>query len=248
MTARYLRQIRITGTPTDYTERLPAARFLREKGFLDFSSPITFFAGENGTGKSTLLEAIAIINGFNAEGGSRNYRFATEQTHSALWQVLQPIREQIATDGYFLRAESFYNAASYLAELDRIPAASRKLTESYGGKSLHEQSHGESFLSLIQNRFGGNGLYLLDEPEAGLSPSRQMTMLVEFDRIVRAGGQMIVATHSPILMAYPQAQILQFSSDGITPISYEESEHYRTTKLFLDCPQRMVEMLLKNEV
>ena len=246
MTARYLRQIRITGTPIDYTEHLPAIRFLQAKGFLDFSSPVTFFAGENGTGKSTLLEAIAVINGFNAEGGSRNYRFATEQTHSALWQVLQPIREQIATDGYFLRAESFYNAASYLAELDRIPAASRKLTESYGGKSLHEQSHGESFLAYFQS-FDQQGLYIMDEPEAALSPQRQLTLFIQISKMAAAGSQFIIATHSPILLGIPDAEILSFDDGTVTACEYEETESYQVMEMFINNRERLIRGLLNED-
>ena len=227
-----------------YLHALPVVQHLCAHPRLAFDADVTFLVGENGTGKSTLLEAIAVACGFNPEGGSRNFQFSTNDTHSALHQSLRVVRRAFPKDGYFLRAESLYNVATNLEELDRQPAFSRKLTESYGGKSLHKQSHGESFLALVQNRLGGNGLYLFDEPEAALSPMRQLTLLAEIDRLVKANSQLIIATHSPILMAYPGARILQLSAEGIAAVDYRETEHYRITKRFLDDPERMMKYLL----
>ena len=227
-----------------YLHALPVVQHLKEHPRLAFDASVTILVGENGTGKSTLLEAIAVACGFNPEGGSRNFQFSTNDTHSALHQSLRVVRRAYPKDGYFLRAESLYNVATNLEQLDRQPAFSRKLTESYGGRSLHKQSHGESFLALVQNRLGGNGLYLFDEPEAALSPMRQLTLLAEIDRLVKANSQLIIATHSPILMAYPGAQILELSAEGIRAVDWRETEHYQVTKRFLDSPERMLNYLL----
>lgn len=192
-------------------------------------------------GKSTLLEAIAVACGFNAEGGSRSFDFSTSRTHSNLYESLVVSRQAYPKDGFFLRAESFYNAATYLDELD---GETPGLLDSYGGVSLHRQSHGESFFSLVQNRFGGRGLYLLDEPEAALSPMKQMALLVQIDELVKRRSQFIIATHSPILMAYPGAQVLLFSEEGIKAVSYRETEHYQLSRRFLENPERMLDILL----
>jgi predicted ATPase len=166
MKRKYLSGVRLNSPPEEdsYLGSLPVVRHLAQRKELLFSKSVTFLVGENGTGKSTLLEAIAVAYGFNAEGGSRNFSFSTNLSHSELYRHLTLSRSTYPKDGFFLRAESFYNVASYI---DEIGAA-----HNYGGRSLHEQSHGESFLSLMENRFSGNGLYLLDEPEAALSPSR----------------------------------------------------------------------------
>ena len=230
-----------------YLTRLPVIRHLTQNKELSFSSPVTFFVGENGTGKSTLLEAIAVAYGFNPEGGSRNFSFATNQTHSELHEHLQIVKRGFPKDGYFLRAESLYNVATNIDELDGQPAASPPLIEGYGGVSLHRQSHGESFLSIVQNRFFGQGLYILDEPEAALSPMRLLTLLTHIDRLVKNGSQLIIATHSPILMAYPDGEILSFTQGGIEKTSYEQTEHYRVTKQFLDHPQKMLHYLFNGE-
>ena len=224
-----------------YLLRLPVTRHLHR---LEFSSPVTFLAGENGTGKSTLIEAIAVACGFNAEGGSRNFDFATRRSHSALCRCLEIERgRRRPRDGFFLRAESFYNLATNIEELDRQPAASRKIIESYGGKSLHEMSHGESFFTLMTHRFGTDGLYILDEPEAALSPSRTMAMLTLMHELCAGGAQFIISTHSPILLAYPGAVIYELSEDGIRTVSYRETGSYQTMKQFLDNPERMVRYL-----
>ena len=219
-----------------YLNKLPVIRFLAKEKRLSFSSNVTFFVGENGTGKSTLLEAIAVAYGFNAEGGSKNFTFSTNATHSELCQHITLAKRGYAKDGFFLRAESMYNAATYI---DQVRAAG-----SYGGVSLHHQSHGESFLAIVQNRFFGNGLYILDEPEAALSPMRLLTLLAEMDALVKQDSQFIIATHSPILMAFPGAEILEFSADGIRQIDYRDTEHYQVTKRFLDNPEKMLQYLL----
>ena len=237
----YIKGIKLHTMPpvSSYLSNLPAVQFLHTMDCLNFQHPVTFFVGENGTGKSTLLEAIAIAMGFNPEGGSRDFRFSTKNTHSNLSTYLTIIKTTIPTDGFFLRAESFYNTASYLDETSTLIR--------YGGVSFHQQSHGESFFSLVTNRFEGNGLYLLDEPEAALSPQKLIALLVSIDELVKQNSQFIIATHSPILMAYPNAEIMQFSETGIERVSYKETEHYKITKQFLDNPERMLHYLFNGE-
>lgn len=232
---------------SSYLNNLPVIKHLSEYEKLKFCAPVTFFVGENGTGKSTLLEAIAVAFGFNAEGGTKNFTFSTNATHSELWEHLTLVKREFARDGFFLRAESLYNVATNIEELDKIPAAAPFITESYGGKSLHNQSHGESFLSIVQNRFGGNGLYILDEPEAALSPMRLLTLMAEINSLVNKNSQFIIATHSPILMTIPNSQIFEFSNKGIKEVSFDETEHFKITKSFLDNPQKMLHYLLDTE-
>ncbi len=245
----YLRAIELLELPPEnsYLRRLPVIEHLARMERLSFEKPVTFLVGENGTGKSTLLEAIAIAVGFNAEGGGRNFTFSTNESHSSLWKYLDTVKSTSAKDGYFLRAESLYNLASNIDDMDKEPSFDPLVIESYGGVSLHKQSHGESFLSLIQNRFGGNGLYILDEPEAALSPMRLLTLIAEIDRLVKANSQIIIATHSPIIMAYPNAEIIELSENGISKVGYKQTEHYKTTKQFLDNPERMIKYLLEAE-
>ncbi len=228
-----------------YLQGLPVVQHLQKHPHLALDADVTVLVGENGTGKSTLLEAIAVACGFNPEGGSRNFHFSTNATHSELHACLRTVKRAFPKDGYFLRAESLYNVATNIEELDRMPGFLPPLVDSYGGRSLHHQSHGESFLALVQNRLGGNGLYLFDEPEAALSPMRQMTLLAEIDRLVKAGSQLIIATHSPILMAYPGACIYELSEQGIAHVDYKDTEHYRVTKQFLDAPERMLRYLIE---
>lgn len=227
-----------------YLRRIPALQGLRS---LDFTAPVTLFAGENGTGKSTLLEAIAVAYGFNPEGGTRNFRFSTSASHSSLWRSLTLTKRGFPEDGFFLRAESFYNVATNIDQMDEGPSFGGRIIDSYGGVSLHRRSHGESFLSLVQNRFGGHGLYLLDEPEAALSPTRLLSLLALIDNLVRDASQLIIATHSPILMAYPGAEILQLSEDGIQSVPYRETDHYQITRRFLEDPDRMLRHLLNRD-
>lgn len=229
-----------------YLHQLPAVQALQANKELAFPAPVTFLVGENSTGKSTLLEAIAVACGFNPEGGTKNFTFSTHQSHSDLYRALTPSRLHRERDGFFLRAESFYNVATNIDELDNAPGLGAPVIQSYGGVSLHQQSHGESFLALVQNRFGGKGLYLLDEPEAALSPARQLTLLAEIHRLVSCDSQFIIATHSPILMAYPGAHIWQLSSKGIEAVAYEETEHYQLTLRFLENPKRYLQYLLED--
>ena len=248
MFARYISDIYFDNKLQEdsYLNNLPIIKYLSKEKHLSFTSPITFFVGENGTGKSTLLEAIAVAYGFNAEGGSKNFTFSTNATHSELFEHIQIAKKDYAKDGFFLRAESLYNVATNIDDMDKLSSFDPFVIESYGGVSLHNQSHGESFLSIVQNRFFGNGLYILDEPEAALSPMKLLTLITEINELVNKNSQFIIATHSPILMAFPNAQILEFSSDGIKNVDYNQTEHYRITKQFLDCPERMLRYLLND--
>lgn len=244
---RYLESIFLAEAPpaNEYYSALPAVRYLAEGHRLAFPADVTFFVGENGTGKSTLLEAIAVAAGFNAEGGTRNFRFSTAATHSGLHQYLNLSRGAYPKDGFFLRAESVYNVATEIDQMDEEGALGGRVIDSYGGVSLHEQSHGESFLAIMQNRFGGSGIYLLDEPEAALSPTRQLALLTLLHDLAGQGSQFLIATHSPILMAYPGSCIYQFSEQGVAPVSYRETEHYRLTRRFLDDPDSMLRALFE---
>jgi predicted ATPase len=216
-----------------YPFALPAIRSL---DILPFHPRVTFFVGENGSGKSTLLEAIALSMGFNAEGGTRNFNFGTRASHSALHEFIRIAKGVRPNDGFFLRAESFFNVATEIENLGALG--------SYGGRSLHEQSHGESFLALMTNRFRGQGVYILDEPEAALSPQRQLAALTLIHDLVKRDSQFIIATHSPILMAYPDAWIYDCSADGVRRIDYRDTEHYRVMHDFIVHPQRMLDLLL----
>ena len=201
---------------------------------------VTYFVGENGSGKSTLLEAIAVAAGFNAEGGTSNFAFSTRATESPLHGCIRLARsERRPRTGFFLRAESFYNVAS---EIDRLGVG-----DSYGGRSLHEMSHGESFLALMQHRFGGAGLYILDEPEAALSPARQLAFLRRLHDLVRQGSQFLIATHSPIVLAYPTATIYRLDDQGLSETSYDALEHVTLTRDFLNHRDRFLERLLDDE-
>jgi predicted ATPase len=218
-----------------YPYCLPVCRNLKS---IAFNPAVTFIIGENGTGKSTLLEAIAVASGFNAEGGSRNFGFSTRATHSCLHEVLTIRRGlTLPKDGYFLRAESFYNVATEIEKLG---------VSGYGAKSLHEQSHGESFMTLVMERFRGHGLYLLDEPEAALSPTRQLALLSRIHQLVADGSQFIICTHSPILMAYPQATIYSLEDQSLQKVAYTDTEHYAVTRQFLNNHDAMLARLLND--
>jgi len=243
----YVKQFRVVGEipETNYISGLSVVRHLQRKP-LTFNKPVTFFIGENGIGKSTLIEGLAVALGFNPEGGSKNFRFSTENSHSDLHEYLKIVKGySYPSDGYFLRAESFYNVATNIDELDRTPSFSGPIIDSYGGVSLHKQSHGESFMSLVENRFGGKGLYILDEPEAALSPMRLLRLLCNINELVKDDSQFIISTHSPILMAFPGAEIYEISEEGISSVAYEDTEHYRVTKQFLDDHERMIHYLFR---
>lgn len=217
-----------------YLREIPAISGIEQ---ITFTHLVTFFVGENGSGKSTLLEAIAVAYGFNPEGGTRNYSFSTYDSHSELCQAIRLSRGvRRASYGYFLRAESFYNVATKEEEYSRGP----------GGRPqhFHEKSHGESFLALAQNSFRANGLYLLDEPEAALSPQRQLTLLMEIDRCMKEGSQFIIVTHSPILLGLPGAQILSFDDGAIHPCAYEETDSYQVTSMFINNREQILRQLL----
>ena len=247
MCPQYICEIRLDRpvSQQSYLAQLPAVRHL-VKDTIKLNRPVTLFVGENGTGKSTLMEAIAVASGFNAEGGTKNFDFSTNATHSELYRHLTLSRRAYAKDGFFLRAESLYNVATNIDELDSGPSFGPPLIDSYGGVSLHEQSHGESFLAVVQNRFGGNGLYILDEPEAALSPMRILTLIAEIHRLVQLESQFIIATHSPMLMAFPDAQILELSENGIHEVHYQDTAHFQTMKYFLNNPEGMLRELLRD--
>lgn len=220
----------------EYPFNIPA---VREIGNIDFHPNVTFFVGENGSGKSTVLEGIAVALGFGAEGGTKNVQFKTVESTSGLHDVLRLARGvPKPKDGYFLRAESFFNVASYMDEVDYL--------QGYGG-SLHARSHGESFMAVLLNKLRGDGMYLLDEPEAALSPSRQMAALTAIHQLVEASSQLVIATHSPILLSYPHAKIIQFDRSGVSEVTYEETEHFVVTRDFLNNYPRWLEQLLQDD-
>lgn len=204
---------------------------------IEFTNSITLFVGENGSGKSTLLEAIAVAHGFNPEGGTKNYSFSTHDTHSELCDAIRISRSYRKEKwGYFLRAESFYNVATKEEEY---------ADSSHPSARYHEKSHGEGFLALAQNNFRPNGLYLLDEPEAALSPQRQLTLLMEIYRCAKEGAQFFIVTHSPILLGIPNAEILSFDNGSIHTCSYEETESYQVTEMFINNRDVLLNRLLE---
>ncbi|WP_341285392.1 AAA family ATPase [Priestia megaterium] len=213
---------------------------------LEFKNNVTFFVGENGSGKSTLLESIAVKCGFNLNGGSKNNVYTGNTEEITLSDHLRLSWLPKVNNGFFLRAESFYNFATYLDELDQEEGTG-DVYGPYGGVSLHRQSHGESFLSLFNNRFNNKrALYLLDEPEAALSPARQLSLLkIIHDLSTKSNAQFIIATHSPILLGYPDATILSFDGEQIEKTSYEMTEHYQITKYFLENRKGMLKELFK---
>jgi len=246
--APFLKKVSFIGNRLEMTE-YPFNLPILKKGELEirFHKSITIFVGENGTGKSTLLEAIAYQCGFNLSGGSRSHVYGNEKNETivTLGDALRLSWLPRVTKGFFLRAESFFNFAKYI---DTLGSNDPGLRGAYGGKALHEQSHGESFLSLFQNRFG-EGIYILDEPEAALSPSRQLAFLSILHKMEKSGSaQILMATHSPILMSYPGAQLLQLDDTGIHEIEdYRNTSHFQITQEFLKSPERYFKHLFKDD-
>lgn len=220
-------------SPTSYLREIAAFKDVNE---FELRSPVTFFAGENGSGKSTMLEGIAVAYGFNPEGGSRNYSFSTYDSHSELSEVITLSKgTQTGKWGYFLRAESFYNVAT--KEMDYADIA-------HPSMRLHEKSHGESFMAIMQNKLSSPGFYVLDEPEAALSPQRQLSLLIEIKNAVDSGAQFLIASHSPILLGYPGADIISFDNGQIHSITYEETESYQVTEMFINSREYFLRRLL----
>lgn len=221
----------------EYPFSIPAISKLES---LEMHPHVTFFVGENGAGKSTLLEAIAIAFGLNAEGGSKHFHFSTKDSHSELHKHIGLHKGiNIPKDTYFLRAESFYNLATNVDAL--------QVDDAYGNRSLHAQSHGESFMSLFLNRFLGKGFYILDEPEAALSPMRQLSFISRLHQLVEKDSQFIIATHSPIILSYPNSIIYHIDDAGITDIKYEETEHFMINKTFANNYKSMLRELMAKE-
>jgi predicted ATPase len=228
-----------------YPFNLPAIRNL---DYVELHPKITFFVGENGSGKSTLLEAIAISLGFNPEGGTKNFNFNTRDSHSELHNFLRVAKGiKKPRYGFFLRAESFFNVATEIERLDKDPLDGPPIIDSYGGTSLHEQSHGESFLALLMNRFGGQGLYVLDEPEAALSPQRQLKAIARIHELIGERSQFIIATHSPLMMAYPDAWIYACTADGLQRVVYKDTEHFRVMRDFMSDPDAAIDSIIKGK-
>ena len=237
MNSLFLQQIRINWDQIEQGSYLRGIAAIRGVEQIPLTNPVTFFVGENGSGKSTLLEAVAVASGFNPEGGTRNYNFSTYDSHFELCDAVRLTRGvRRAEWGYFLRAESFYNVATKEDEYSRGPGG---IPQHY-----HEKSHGESFLQLAQNSFRPGGFYLLDEPEAALSPQRQLTLLMEIDRCAKGGAQFIMATHSPILLGLPGAQILSFDAGPIHPCEYEETDSYQVMSAFINHREQLLRRLL----
>lgn len=239
MNNQFIRSISIDWRKIDkysYLRNIDAIKGLEQ---LEFTKPVTFFVGENGSGKSTLLEAIAISYGFNPEGGTRNYSFSTYDSHSDLCEAIRMSKGYRKADwGYFLRAESFYNVATQEEEYaDRL----------HPSEKFHEKSHGESFLFIAQNQLRPNGLYIFDEPEAALSPQRQLTLLMEIYECAKKGSQFIIVTHSPILLGIPGAEIMTFDNGLIHTCEYEETDSYQVTEMFINHKQQLLERLLTSE-
>lgn len=229
----------------EYPFTVPAVRSLGQE-MIRFHPQCTFFIGENGSGKSTVLEALAELESFHPSGGTRNFNFDSRDTgeeKQLKWalSIGRGPMGKLRRDGFFFRAESFFNVATYIEQLEANLPPERRL---YGDKSLHHQSHGESFLTIFAERLTGGGLYLFDEPEAALSPQRQLSFLAAMHGWIQNEAQLVIATHSPIIMAYPNAWIYEFSEQGIRRIEYQETEHYKVTHAFMTRTEKMLADLL----
>lgn len=242
---QYIREVILDRNEIENFNRYPFnLPIIKKLNKLKLHPKVTFIIGENGSGKSTLLEAIATSYGFNPEGGTKNFSFSTYDSHSELHKYIKLIKGmKMPKDGFFLRAESIYNLASNIEELDREGMGNR-IIDSYGGMSLHEQSHGESFFAIMMNRFSRKGLYILDEPEAALSPSRQMAMISRMNELVNQDCQFIISTHSPILMSYPRSIIYEIKDGYLRDVSYEDTDHYQITKEFLNNTEKFLDILM----
>lgn len=236
MNNQFIQGLTIDWTKIDEESYLRKIDAIRDVGELSFHKPITFFVGENGSGKSTLLESIAVAYGFNPEGGTKNYSFSTYDSHSELCDATKIIKGvRRPRSGYFLRAESFYNVATKEREYADIAHPSGK---------YHEKSHGESFLAIAQNYMGADGIYIFDEPEAALSPQRQLTLLINIYQCAQKGAQFIIATHSPILLGIPDADIYNFDMGEIHLCEYEETDSYIVTEMFINSREHLLHRLL----
>ena len=234
----YIKGLKIAWDEIDQNSYLRNIRTIAGISSLTFHAPITFFVGENGSGKSTLLEAMAVAYGFNPEGGTVNYSFSTYDSHSELCDALTLSKSfQKVYCGYYLRAESFYNVATMEEEYTETEAEWKKL-------KLHKKSHGESFLTIINEYFNSNGLFFLDEPEAALSPQRQMTLLLKIAESVKKNSQFFIVTHSPVLLTLPGAEILSFDNDTLHKIEYVETESYRISEMFINHREQILKRLL----
>lgn len=229
----YLQQVIYEKNHLNQSEFPYSIPFLKKFNEIELHKDVTFLIGENGAGKSTLIEAIALRLELSPEGGNKNFRLETSINTSPLHQHLNFVNSYYKPkDYFFLRAESFYNLATYMDKVNYL--------KGYGGKSLHKQSHGESFLSVLNNKLQGNGLYLFDEPESALSPQGLLQAVALIHKLAQLDSQFIIATHSPILMSYPNAKIFQIDENGITEVKFEETEHYRTYKLFFDNHEKLI--------
>lgn len=247
ISSQFLQRLTLLRDKVESFERYPFnIPIVRDLEQIEFHRHVTFFVGENGSGKSTLMEAIAVALGFNPEGGSKNFNFQTRASHSNLSDYLRLAKGyKRPHSGYFFRAESYFNVATEIEKLDAEPGGPPVISY-YGNKSLHEQSHGESFMALLMNRFVKDGLYILDEPEAALSPQRQLAVLPRLHELVKENCQFVIATHSPILLAYPDACIYQLTSGGLQQVAYRETEHYQVMHDFLQDPERSLRVLLQD--
>ena len=238
MNEQFIQRLSIDWNKIEKNSFLRSIDAIKKLTEIVFDKPITFFVGENGSGKSTLLEALAVAYGFNPEGGTKNYSFSTYDSHSQLYEAVQISKGyRKAKWGYFLRAESFYNVATKEEEYVDIYHPSEK---------YHEKSHGESFLALAQKQLRPNGIYLFDEPEAALSPQRQLTLLMEIYSCAKQGAQFIIVTHSPILLGLPDAQILSFDDGTVHSCEYEETESYKVTEMFINNREQLLSRLLSD--